>query len=205
MDAHGRRSGSKRRVQVGACQSLGRKIKAVNAPLLTSDIPSDVTGWWVSEKYDGVRAIWTGTRLLSRHGRDLKAPEWFTAGLPKGVRLDGELWMGRGTFDRLQSELQRKGGDWCGARYMVFDLADVGTFEERFERLKKMNLPWHVQVVPQRELAGHGDLSDCEEFIVSGGGEGCVIRRPGSPYRPGRIGDVIKVKRLVADVDRWQG
>ena len=37
------------------------------------------------------------------------------------------------------------------------------------------------------------------------GGEGLVIRRPGSKYRPGRAGDVVKVKRLVADIDRWQG
>jgi ATP-dependent DNA ligase len=44
-----------------------------------------------------------------------------------------------------------------------------------------------------------------EVAVVNAGGEGLVIRRPGSPYRPGRIGDVVKVKRLTVDVDRWQG
>jgi ATP-dependent DNA ligase len=56
-----------------------------------------------------------------------------------------------------------------------------------------------------RQLVNSFDLELLERKIVKFGGEGCVIRRPGSLYRPGRCGDVIKVKRLVADVDRWQG
>jgi len=174
------------------------------AQLLTSEIPADVTGWWVSEKFDGVRAIWTGTRLLSRNGRDFRPPPWFTQGLPNR-RLDGELWMGRGTFDQLVSTIQRKGSDWAGVRFMVFDLADSGTFEERNEELQSMRLPAHCHPAHHRQLAGNMDLFGIEADIVNKGGEGCVIRRPGCEYRPGRMGDVIKVKRLVADVDRWQG
>ncbi len=178
-----------------------------NAQLLTSEIPSDVTGWWVSEKYDGVRAIWTGTRLLTRNGKDLRPPAWFTAGLP-AVRLDGELWMGRGTFPALVATLQRKGSDWAGVRYMVFDLAEAGEFEDRFRRLvslSDMGAIGAADVAPQYLLRGNWALDMWEQSIVDGGGEGCVIRRPGCLYRPGRMGDVIKVKRLVADVDRWQG
>lgn len=173
--------------------------------LLTAALPADVSGWWVSEKYDGVRAIWTGTKLLSRHGKDLKAPKWFTEGLPKNLRLDGELWMGRGTFDALVSTIQKKGGDWAGVRFMVFDLADIGTFEDRECVLRKAWLPRHAVCVNHRQLASNEDLDAMESAVVSAGGEGCVIRRPGSKYRPGRAGDTIKIKRLVADVDRWQG
>ena len=90
--------------------------------LLTDSIPADVSGWWVSEKYDGVRAIWNGERLLSRNGKDLGAPEWFTAGLPKNIRLDGELWMGRGTFDQLVSAIQRKDSDWQGVRLSLIHI-----------------------------------------------------------------------------------
>ena len=184
------------------------------AALLTSEIPADVTGWWVSEKHDGVRAIWTGTKLLSRHGKDLKSPAWFTKGLPKNVRLDGELWMGRGTFDKLVSVIQKKDGDWCGVYFMVFEIADVGTFEERNERLGALtNCKWPIRPVLHRQLgsnpeiysSANHELECMESEIVLAGGEGCVIRRPGSKYRPGRMGDTIKVKRLVADVDRWQG
>jgi ATP-dependent DNA ligase len=56
--------------------------------------------------------------------------------------------------------------------------------------------------VTHRQLTSHADLDAMEAEIVANGGEGCVIRRPGSNYRPGRMGDVIKVKRLVSDLDR---
>ena len=176
----------------------------MNAALLTSEIPADISGWWVSEKYDGVRAIWTGTKLLSRNGKDLKAPASFTKGFPDR-RLDGELWMGRGTFDQLVSNIQRKNSDWTGVRFMVFDLAEQGTFEERDEILNA--LPWHAKIIvaPHVALSGHDELSAMEADIVANGGEGCVIRRPGSQYRPGRMGDTIKIKRITPDVDRWQG
>ena len=176
----------------------------MQAALLTSEIPEDVTGWWVSQKYDGVRAIWTGTRLLTRHGKELKAPAWFTKDLPN-LRLDGELWMGLGTFDALVSTIQRKGSDWAGVQFLVFDLADVGTFEERNETLQTTALPSHAHAVTHYQLTSNADLDSLESEIVAAGGEGCVVRRPGSKYRPGRKGDTIKVKRLVADLDRWQG
>jgi DNA ligase-1 len=175
----------------------------MNPALLASDIPADVCGWWVSEKLDGIRAIWTGTALLTRHGKRLNAPKWFTDSMPD-IRLDGELWMGRGTFDRLVSTIQRKNSDWSGVEFHVFDVQAVGTFEERQHKLNRP-LPRHVRVVPHLECAGHDALDAMEAAVVNAGGEGLVIRRPGSPYRPGRIGDCIKIKRLTVDVDRWQG
>jgi len=33
------------------------------------------TGWWISEKLDGVRAYWDGTNFYSRHGNAFPAPE----------------------------------------------------------------------------------------------------------------------------------
>lgn len=180
------------------------------AALLTSEIPADVSGWWVSEKYDGVRAIWNGRKLLSRNGKDLKAPKWFTDNLPKNLRLDGELWMGRGRFDELVSVIQRKDSQWEDVKFMVFDLAEEGVFEDRYVRLaghngSKIHLNSPHFCVMHQMVKNHKELSDFEKKVVGWGGEGCVIRRPGSKYRPGRMGDTIKVKRLVADLDRWQG
>jgi ATP-dependent DNA ligase len=68
----------------------------------------DVATYWVSEKYDGVRALWTGTELQSRQGLPIRAPAWFTAGWP-ATPLDGELWAGRGRFDAAQSAV----ATWC--------------------------------------------------------------------------------------------
>ena len=175
----------------------------MQAQLLTSDIPNPA-GWWVSEKLDGVRAIWTGTRLISRHGKVFSAPKWFTAKLPKGIRLDGELFAGRGNFARVVSAIQTKGGDWQGIEFHVFDLADVGAFEDRYSRLQSLSLPAHVAIVQHRVCGGFDDLDATQATVVAGGGEGLVIRRPGCKYRPGRMGDVVKIKRIVADYDHPQ-
>src|ERR1700688_4561798 len=54
-------------------------------PLLLAESWDGVTnlaGWWMSEKLDGVRAYWTGKEFLSRLGNPLHAPDWFCAGLP---------------------------------------------------------------------------------------------------------------------------
>jgi DNA ligase-1 len=170
----------------------------MNPSLLTSDIPADPTGWHLSEKLDGARSLFSGTRYLSRNGHVFRPPaEWFQ-GMPD-CRLDGELFMGCGTFPALVSTIQRRGSDWKGVMFCIFDLAESGTFEERLERLSKLVLPSHCRLVAHRLCAGRHDLDQTERQIVSAGGEGCVLRRPGSLYRPGRAGDVVKIKRLTPD------
>ena len=49
----------------------------------------DVTQFLVSEKYDGVRAVWDGKNLVSRQGNIIHSPAWFTKDLPK-TPMDGE-------------------------------------------------------------------------------------------------------------------
>ena len=45
----------------------------------------------MSEKYDGVRAIWDGEKMTTRGGRVVEIPPSFVKKLPK-AKLDGELW-----------------------------------------------------------------------------------------------------------------
>ena len=47
----------------------------------------DPSGWLMSEKLDGVRAVWHGDKgvFLSREGNQFFAPDWFTANLPRDV------------------------------------------------------------------------------------------------------------------------
>ena len=61
-------------VAAGAALGAG----AVPPPLmLAREAPPDIdpAGWLVSEKYDGVRALWDGRRLCFRSGRPIGAPD----------------------------------------------------------------------------------------------------------------------------------
>jgi DNA ligase-1 len=49
------------------------------------------TGWWMTEKYDGMRLYWNGIEFYTRHGTKVKAPEFITKQMPN-IALDGELW-----------------------------------------------------------------------------------------------------------------
>ena len=49
------------------------------------------TGWYLTEKYDGMRLYWTGTEFVSRQGEKVSVPESWTSQMPN-VALDGELW-----------------------------------------------------------------------------------------------------------------
>ena len=48
-------------------------------------------GWYMTEKYDGMRLYWNGTQFYTRQGRKITVPESVTKRLPV-VALDGELW-----------------------------------------------------------------------------------------------------------------
>ena len=160
----------------------------------------DLTRYWVSEKLDGVRAYWDGETLVSRKGNRFNAPAWFTESFPH-VPLDGELWMGRGTFERLSGAVRRKKPDdaqWRGIRFMVFDLpSNPATFDERLERLREMfeaiESP-HIAVVEQFRVADQDALMATLNEVVAGGGEGLMLHKGSSLYTDGRTDDLLKVK-----------
>ena len=159
------------------------------------------TGYWISEKLDGVRCILTtnGT-LLSRNGKRFNPPGWFMESMPRGVRLDGELWTQRGDFDGLVSAIQRKVNPWENVTLQVFDLAALDMpIESRHAALARLHLPPWVRLLPHRRCRSQDDLDAEEESVVRGGGEGLCLRAPGSFYRPGNF---IKVKRLHRDLNR---
>jgi DNA ligase-1 len=167
-----------------------------------NEIPENIFDYYASEKLDGIRAIWTGTEFVTRHGNVLNPPKWFVSGMPM-MRLDGELWMGRGTFNALQSALQTKGGDWHGVKFMIFDLAVLRLkTEQRIELLGNIIFPNHCEIVEHIKLTSHETLDAIETAIVAQGGEGVCLRHAEEFYRPANF---IKVKRLFPDIDRWQG
>lgn len=160
----------------------------------------DLSRYWVSEKLDGVRARWDGVALYSRAGNRFSAPDWFVEGFPREA-LDGELWMGRGTFDVLSGAVRRKTPDpaaWQRIRYMVFDLpAMAAPFDERLRRMREMFAEppsEHIALVEQSRVAGKAELMARLDTVVAEGGEGLMLRDGRSLHRAGRSDDLLKLK-----------
>jgi len=160
----------------------------------------DPAHYLVSEKLDGVRAYWDGHQLLSRAGHPIAAPAWFVAGLP-GQPLDGELWIGRGQFERL-SGIVRKAepldADWRDVRYMIFELPGAdGSFAERAQRIAALvraaNVPW-LREIPQVVAVDRNKLQKMLADVLVGGGEGLMLHRADAPYETGRSDTLLKLK-----------
>ncbi|HEY8906669.1 MAG TPA: DNA ligase [Rhodoferax sp.] len=164
------------------------------------------SGYLVSEKLDGVRAVWDGQSLRFRSGRVIAAPGWFIAALPK-TALDGELWLGRGRFDELSGMVRREvpvDADWRQLRYMIFD-APGGSepFAERARTVERVvaqvRQPW-LQAVPQQQVADAAALQVLLNSTVQDGGEGLVLHRAKALWSPGRSEALLKFK-LTPDED----
>ena len=99
---------------------------------------TDPTGWWMSEKYDGLRGYWDGRKLWTRQGNLIHAPDYFLSELPRDVALDGELWIGHGKFEETVSTVRSDTPDdrWKNVHFMVFDAPQAkGGFEQRMQFL----------------------------------------------------------------------
>lgn len=160
----------------------------------------DLTGYLVSEKFDGVRAYWDGHRLITRGGLVINTPPWFTEGLP-GHPLDGELWMGRRTFARLSGTVRRHRPDpevWHQVRYVLFDLpASDAPFSQRAKTLAQLvaaSANPRLKLATQTEIANHAALMERLEQVVAAGGEGLMLHHRNARYEPGRSDNLLKVK-----------
>jgi DNA ligase-1 len=159
----------------------------------------DPAAYWVSEKYDGVRAFWDGRVLRFRSGRPIAAPAWFLAALP-ATPLDGELWLGRGQFTALVGIVRKArpvDGEWRRVRYLLFEQPGApGGFTERRAALAQIavrqNVAWLV-AAPQFRVADRKELADALQRVLAEGGEGLMLHRADAPYQSGRSAVLLKV------------
>jgi DNA ligase-1 len=165
----------------------------------TWDNATDLTDWWMSEKLDGVRAYWDGKQLVSRQGNLFRAPDWFVSGLPDAA-LDGELWIGRKQFQRTVSIVRRqdKSDHWKEVRFLVFDAPRcAGDFEARLQFLAeafRATRQSYARLHEHRRCRGLSQLREELARVEALGGEGLMLRQPGSVYEAGRSFTLLKIK-----------
>ena len=186
------------------------KTGKIKSPPKGTPPPPD--GWWLSEKYDGYRAIWDGQEFRSRTGNIFQTPDWFKEWLPKDQALDGELFLGRDKFEAC-GIFRRKTADteeWkkLDVTYQIFDSPTIkGDFEERQSKIKKLiermcqskkgKCP--LELTDQKKVKNEEEVYKIFEKLVKKDAEGVMLRAPHSPYDPKRSAYLLKVKQFFDD------
>jgi DNA ligase-1 len=166
----------------------------------TYDKTVDVSGWLMSEKYDGVRGYWDGQRMLSKNGKQLFPPSAFTRDLPP-FPIEGELWGGRGTFEKTVSIVSRSGAHdgWLELKFAIFDVPqEPGGFENRISRARlwfHQHPSSYAFVIDQMPVSDSTEVQRELERIEKLGGEGLIVRKPDGLYLAGRSMEILKVKQ----------
>ena len=147
----------------------------------------DLTGWHASQKFDGCRVYWDGSRLWSRGGIDIPLPTTWRDALPLGQSLDCEL------LPRKQAEQFIRRGKWD-------DRLELKAFDSPtapggyLQRMATITRSWLVEPVRVWTLGSTDEALARMRAIQSTGGEGLMVRHPELTYHPGRTSHMLKVK-----------
>ena len=179
---------------------------------------SPYVGYMYSEKYDGWRGLWIGTRqrMTTRSGkREYSLPQAWRDVLPRNnVVLDGEIFIPGESATTVASLLRdSKHPLWKKATFRVFDVFSAsGTyytqlpFRSRYKKYrsivggickkyaKKHKGRCPVVAVTQHKATTIKKLHSAYTTIVNRGGEGVVITDPESVYEHRRVGKRTRVK-----------
>lgn len=160
-----------------------------------------INNYWISEKLDGVRAYWDGKQLISRQGITFPAPKWFIADFPEQA-LDGELWIGRHTFDQVSGIVRSHKGDpnkWRKISFMIFDLpSSYEKFTQRLllmQKLVEQSPSPYLKMIIQKKVSTHQALQKKLDDVVNNGGEGLMLHHGNAYYQAKRNHYLMKLKR----------
>ena len=194
-------AGKKRKITMSAVPPAGSKIEVTLAEVWVES--HDPTGFFLSEKLDGMRAVWDGSVMYSRNGKEVDVPHDLLDQLPNGIALDGELWGGRGNFQPTMSIVKRGTApdnrpNWNRIQYKVFDAPKVnGPFQTRLnaaaEALRNSGCMW-ASMLEQVRCKGGGHVTEEFKRITKAGGEGIMLRDAQAPYQGGRSPQLRKLK-----------
>lgn len=192
----------------GKIIKMPRNSKCTNPPI----------EWFMSEKYDGYRAMWDGSRFVSRQGNVYNAPEWFTQSLPRDKVLDGELYAGREQFQKCGAVRHKIpiDEDWSNIVYQIYDIPSEfnKSFTDRYDLLynvvmdckkrwiinaKKSKNKFEKIECPYRftfhiPIENEEMMNKYYNIIIGKGGEGIMLKCPSSPYEGKRSSYLLKYK-----------
>lgn len=111
---------------------------------LDSRVANNLSDYFVSEKFDGIRALWDGQNMFSKSGKILAIPRCFMEklailDLQKGEFVEGELWIDYGAFEEISSVIRRKNPtceDFGKVKYLIFNAHTAISHCEKREAIR---------------------------------------------------------------------
>jgi DNA ligase-1 len=170
----------------------------VQKPKVYSD--QNISGWYMSEKLDGIRGYWDGKNLYTKNGNLINTPKNFTKNFPS-FELDGELWSKRNDFENIQSIVldDDPSQKWVQISYNIFEVPNAkGDFLERLKKVKdwfSKHPNKNIKIIEQIECEDEEHLMDFLEEIVALKGEGVIVKDALKEYHTGRSAYILKVKK----------
>ena len=168
----------------------------------------------VQPKLDGVRclAYWDGDsiKLMSRGGKQWECCDHIIEalnriGMPKGMVLDGELYIHGSTFQDITKLVKKLRPESVDVEFHVYDVprvdGDVGDWSERFEMLDMLRESFQdeycLQIVPTWTAHNEEDVYKLQSEYLEKGYEGAIVRESDGEYRFGyRSRSLLKVKNF---------
>ncbi|RDU72318.1 DNA ligase [Helicobacter aurati] len=183
---------------------------------------SHITEYLISEKLDGIRAIWDGKVMKTRNGKIIPAPTCWIKSFPP-FPLDGELWTKRNDFENISSIVRQQKPtckSWDRITYYVFDVIPPYNFNKQLCQTPTTkttkNLPSecsllgrltkiqnyldshphpHITVLQQEVVKSKKALYEKLRVVTNLQGEGLIIRKNYNPYQGGRNNENLKLKK----------
>jgi DNA ligase-1 len=163
---------------------------------------SQYVGWFYQEKYRGVRLYWDGKHAWSRQGHEILLPDDWYESMP-AIALDCELYDGI-DGERRCASVARFGLKHVtpSMKIIAFDSPeDPGySWEVRIQRVhvavKEADFD-RIEHAPWSRIKSVDHMLAALEEVKDRGGEGLILRKPGSFYQAGCSSDLIKLKNAV--------
>lgn len=154
------------------------------------------TGWIVTEKLDGIRLWWDGSRAWSKEGNEIALTPAFRASLPRGMCIEGELHCGRRGYKQALS-LFKSGPVDDRLQFTICDAPQApGGWLDRIATIQACA---HEVVAHTIAASFESVLASLVE-VLADGGEGQMLRDPSLEYSRGRTARLLKLKAVP---DQW--
>lgn len=167
----------------------------------------------VEEKVDGIRCLYIDGQLMTRNGDPIEGAEHIKVALRAIERetcrpmfFDGE-WQVDGSFDATLDHFSTRGRNGDQGIFWLFDMLDMEEWrgncpgnallarKRKIDALPKNLTLGAVQVLPWHYFETAADVEAFAQDMISGGGEGVVIKDPKAVYRRERTGAWQRIKR----------